>query len=612
MKQRLRLLFYFYVTLIAAFMVMKVAFMMYNADGRALSLGDYASVWAHGLTQDLSTTSYLAAPLLLVCIISVWTASRRLNTAAFVYCCVIAPVLALILVSDCILYDFWQFKIDFTIFNYMGHSSNVTGNITTGFLIVAIVVVAALAGAILFALYKVTMPRFDACKKKAATLAVLAAVGGLMFLAVRGGLGRSTMNPGHPYFSSNQFLNHSAVNPAFCLFYSTLKDINGGNIDKLYQYYKDGERKQLFDALEYSTQSDSTASLLTTNRPNVVIVLMEGLGAPFMEPLGGKPSITPNLNSLSREGVFFTRCYANSYRTDRGTVCTFSGYPAFPDFSVMKITRNASRLPSIARSLADQGYSTSWLYGGDKNFTNANSYLLATGYEKVMGIEHFPSSVRETHSWGVTDHIVLDTLYHQIVRRCKDSKPYFMTCQTLASHEDWVVPYSRIKGDPMANAMAYLDNSIGTLVNRLKKSPAWNNLLLIFVPDHGIAYPEGMTESNSEKYHIPILWTGGAVKAPATVDRICNQTDLAATLLGQLGISHKQFAFSRDVLSATYTYPCAIHTFNHGVCFIDSTGTTVEDLTSGQTIVDTPTPSTLRLKKAHAFLQTAINDFKKK
>ena len=175
-----------------------------------------------------------------------------------------------------------------------------------------------------------------------------------------------------------------------------------------------------------------------------------------------------------------------------------------------------------------------------------------------------------------------------------------------------MVPYSRIKGDPVANAMAYLDNSIGTLVNRLKKSPAWNNLLLIFVPDHGIAYPEGMTESNSEKYHIPILWTGGAVKAPATVDRICNQTDLAATLLGQLGISHKQFAFSRDVLSATYTYPCAIHTFNHGVCFIDSTGTTVEDLTSGQTIVDTPTPSTLRLKKAHAFLQTAINDFKKK
>ncbi len=609
MKQRLRFLAYFYLTLLVTFAIMKVAFMVYNTDGRLITANDYFNVLANGLTQDLSTTSYLALLPWLLSIVSVWTTSRKLNMVVFAYCCIIAPVLSAILISDCILYDFWQFKIDFSIFNYMGRSSNVTGNTSTLFLVVAVVIMVALSAAMLFALYKVTMRRFEPCKKKALTAAAFVVVGGLMFLAIRGGLGRSTMNTGRAYFSSDQFLNHSAVNPAFSLFYSTLKS---DNFDNLYNYYSQKECDHTFKSLEYSTMSVGGDSLLTTQRPNVVIVLMEGLGAPFVETLGGKTDITPNINKLSHEGVFFTQCYANSYRTDRGTVCTFSGYPAFPDFSVMKMTRKASHLPSIASALLKHGYSTSWLYGGDKNFTNTNSYLLATGYEKVTDIEHFPSSVRKTHSWGVTDHIVLDTLYNHIMQLNSAKKPFLITCQTLASHEDWTVPYHRFKNDPEANAMAYLDNSIGTLVNRLKKTNVWDNLLLILVPDHGIAYPEEMSESNPEKYHIPLLWTGGAVKAARMENRICNQTDLAATLLGQLGISHSQFRFSRDVFSHSYTYPCAIHTFNHGVSFIDSTGVTVEDLTSGKTIADSPTPSPQRIKKAHAFLQTAIIDFRKK
>ena len=49
-------------------------------------------------------------------------------------------------------------------------------------------------------------------------------------------------------------------------------------------------------------------------------------------------------------------------------------------------------------------------------------------------------------------------------------------------------------------------------------------------------------------YHIPLLWLGGAVKQPMQVDKIMNQTDLAATLLGQLGLEHTAFTFSRNVL----------------------------------------------------------------
>ena len=161
--------------------------------------------------------------------------------------------------------------------------------------------------------------------------------------------------------------------------------------------------------------------------------------------------------------------------------------------------------------------------------------------------------------------------------------------------------------------MAYLDDCIGKLVTRLKASPAWNNLLLIILPDHSISYPAGITEANPERNRIPIIWTGGAVRKPRRVEAICNQTDLAATLLGQLGIPHSDFSFSRDVLSSSYTYPCAVHTFSGGISFIDSTGYIVEDLNAKKIIKSERTVKGKNkedfLSLPHAYLQHTITDF---
>ena len=95
------------------------------------------------------------------------------------------------------------------------------------------------------------------------------------------------------------------------------------------------------------------------------------------------------------------------------------------------------------------------------------------------------------------------------------------------------------------------------------------------------------------------------MRAPRVVTKLCNQTDVAATLLGQMGIDHSQFTFSRDVLSQTYTYPLAIHTWPEGYTFIDSTGTTIFDLNSQSVSKVTPDPKGDRLRKVKAFMQKA-------
>jgi phosphoglycerol transferase MdoB-like AlkP superfamily enzyme len=565
------------------------------------------------LPLDLSTAGYLTGIPLLVSLVAAWIPGTWEKKVLRPYFAIAALALSIVLIVDCALYSFWGFKLDATVWNYIDSPKGAFQSVSLGFAVLGIAVILAFALAVYTLLDKMSFEWF--CRRPTKQVSAfslshslcrtgaLILLGGLFFLAIRGGVGRSTMNIGYVYYSDRQFLNHSAVNPAFSLIYSSLKV---KKFDKLYQYNAPRQQQALMDSLSVSTETRDALPLLNTRRPNVLVVLMEGFCSAFIDELGGEKGVTPEFSQLCREGVIFEHCYANSFRTDRGTVCALSGYPSFPQISVMKLPEKSRNLPSIARSLRRSGYTTDFLYGGDINFTNMKSYLLATGYEKAIGYEHFPVADRTTHAWGVTDAIAFDTLYYRLLAR-KGSGPWFTTFLTLASHEPWVVPYHRIKNNERANAMAYTDHCIGQFIGRLKRTPLWKNLLVVFVADHGIGY-KGLTEADEHRYRIPLLWVGGAVKGPKRISVICNQTDLPATLLGQLGIAHTDYRFSRDVMSATYRRPFAFHTFDNGFSFIDASGYTVYDLTSGRTVTDKPRPSARRVTLGKAFLQQCITD----
>ncbi|MBP5360126.1 MAG: LTA synthase family protein [Bacteroidaceae bacterium] len=624
MKARLKYIGLFFIIIITTFLMIKVVFMLYNSGSNDFGVADVFTVLWRGLPLDLSTASYMTSVPLLISIVSLWVGGRWPQLATKTYCYIIAPLLALIVVTDTVLYKFWQFKLDATIFNYIDDLQGVTSSVSAWFVIIAILAIAAIAALTLLALRRVWIAarRLEPVARHIRDLIILLLVGGVLFLLGRGGIGRSTMNVGYVYYSQNQFLNHSAVNPVFSLLSSSFKV---QDFEELYHFYDTATCDSIFAQMHYETLSVDTDTLLTTTRPDILLIVMEGCGSVFFTP-----TITPNLCRLADEGIYFSRCYANSFRTDRGLVSTLSGYPAFPDISVMKLAEKARTLPSIARTLAANGYTTDFLYGGDINFTNTKGYLLSTGYQQVRGYETFPASVRHSHSWGVQDHIVLDTLYNMfqsltlqgsraarqwsrhrrgLALRSRESEAArFITCLTLSSHEDWQVPYRRITDDQIANSMAYLDDSIGKLVARLKASPMWGNLLLIILSDHSISYPAGITEANPERNRIPVIWTGGAVSGPRRIDALCNQTDLAATLLGQLRLTHADFTFSRDVLSSSYSYPCAVHTFSGGITLIDTAGHVVRELGVNSENSGAKKEKSL-YRKAKAYLQKTMQDF---
>ena len=599
MLQRILYLLKTYLLTMLFFFIAKVVFMFYNSN-QDFSGYDIINVLWHGLSLDLSTSLYIIIIPFLVCAVSIWTGMTKvLRITLSVYYSLVGIVMMLAFVADTCLYEFWLFKLDSLCLQYLETPTEAMASVSTGYIIIRLIVI--ILGAILV-WWAYTHPQWStnpSHHRITESVVALLCIP-LIIIGIRGGLGESTTNIGQVYYSQNQFLNHSAVNPVFNFIDSFDK------ADANYHFMDDKECNQLISSL-YNTQSIDCDTLLNTQKPNIIIILLEGCGGEFTE-IGGRTDITPNLNKLAKEGIYFTNCYGNSWRTDRGTLCALSGYPSFPTMSVMKIPSKSRSLPNIARTLQQQrGYNTSYLYGGDINFTNMRSYLISGGFENLTWMKDYSAEEQKTAQWGVRDDITFKTLYQMTT---KAEQPFLIGFSTLSSHVPWDVPIHHFD-DEIINSFYYLDQCVGDFINKLRKSATWKNTLVIMLPDHGIPY-NGIDETSPSLNHIPMIWVGGAIKGPKRIEQVCNQTDLPATLLGQLGINHDEFSFSRDVLSSSYTMPFATHTYDDGFSMVDSTSFVCYDFISNKVIAENGKKSERLLKYGKAILQAASKDFQER
>lgn len=606
MKCRSKFLIKTYLWTMLVFIIAKIVFMLACREGHAFTVGDIYDVVAHGLTLDLSTALYFFIIPFLISMTSVWIRIPKWLT--YGYFILISLAFSLAFVADTSLYPFWGFKLDASCLQYLETPTEAVASVSTGYLVVRLIAFCFIVAMISGGYYWLTKKQINLIcparqanilsrlTKTALHLIMIPAI----IIGIRGGIGESTTNIGQVYYSQDQFLNHSAVNPVFSFLYSLGHQI--GDTSE-YEFFSDDECREIVERV-YTTESINTDTLLNTRQPDILIILLESAGEQFA-------SVMPYLQQLKQEGISFSRCYANSWRTDRGTVSALSGYPTFPSLSVMKMPEKSRTLPSIAGSLQHKGYQTTYLYGGDINFTNMRSYLVSTGWEQLVSMDDF--SIREQHTgqWGVRDDITFKRLSQLIQSHHQSQHHYLIGYSTLSSHEPWDVP-TKTNADEALNAFAYLDQCLKDFIEPLRQTPAWQNLLIVMLADHGINYRDIDMQKPLQKNHIPMVWVGGAVKAPRQIDKLCNQSDLAATLLNQLGLPHSEFSFSRDVLSSSYSYPTAVNNYYNAQWIADSTGNILYDFDAHHFVVNECSDADRLLRVSKAILQTTTNDLKQR
>ena len=582
-----------YLTFVLAGAIQKPVFLIFHG-GEGLSAADWFEVIYHGLSMDCTVAGYLTAVPGLLMVAGIWLPHRAwLQQIMRGYNAVAAVLMSLAAVANIGLYGHWGFPLDVTpVFYFTSSPSAAAASATMGEIIGAIVGFLIYTDLIFMSLYlidkHITVDVW--CQRPVATLVGLLLVG-LLFIPIRGGFTVSTMNPGRAYYSQNNRPNHAAVNPFFSFLYSATHQADFGS---QFRYLDPEVADETFKAM--TANPTILTDTLFEGRPDIYLIIAESFSSHLLPSQGGE-AIAVRLDSLARNGVLFDNFYASSFRTDRALPAILGAIPGQPNTSLMKYISKTEGLPSLPRSLKDAGYALSYYYGGDINFTNMKSYLVNCGFEDIVCDRDFPVKER-TGKWGAHDHLLFDKVLAD-TKSSKDPAPQLRVIQTSSSHEPFEVPYTSHHRAPAANAFAYTDSCIGAFADSVSRLP--RKSLIVIVPDHYGCYPVNL-EGEPARHHVPLIFAGNALQHKGIrIHRHGSQTDLAATILGQLGIDATAFKFSRDML-ADIPAPFAFYSSPNAIALSDSTATATVDISTGSVDGD----STAAVK-AKAYIQTLYN-----
>lgn len=625
-----------YATFVVLFVLQKPLFLFLEKGSATQPVDNIftelpAVIW-HGLPLDLSMAGYLSVIPGFLSIAVVWLKRDLVKPIMNIYFIIVSLFITCSFLLNASLYPYWKYPLDSTpLFYFFTSPADAIASVSIWQVILSIVILIVLTIGVWFTLRmrgekrqqysryaygygglgSGKRNRFDDFDRhRGRTSIILLLLTGLLFLPIRGGITVSTMNTGQAYYSQNAYLNHSAVNPLFSLLESITHQ---EDFASQYRFMKDKEADKIFATMT-STSDENTYPLLNEatfkkGTPDILIVIMESFASDIMPSMGSYKDVAVCLDSIAQQSILFTRFYANSFRTDRGMVSILSGYPAQPTTSIMRYPRKTSQLPSIARNLAKyKNYKTTYYYGGDADFCNMRSYLVSQGYQHIISDANFPIEDKLS-KWGVPDHILAAKMMEDIKAQQNEKRPMLRILQTSSSHEPFEVPYHRLK-DKRLNAFAYTDSVMGAIVREYRKLPRWKNTLIVFVPDHVGGYKEQLNDHDRSRYQIPLILAGGAISRPMKVGIIGSQHDIAATLLGQLGVEHREFTFSKNMMSDA-TPKFAFFAVNDAFGIVSEENSLIYDNRAKRIVYDKGEKG-FNLKRGQAYLQKLYDDLAKK
>ena len=547
----------FYLFWLIFFFITRVTFEIYFYKKlKIASLKEIIESFLYAIRLDLSTAAYIAIPPLIISLV-IWFipngSIKAIWSRVYIWVCLI--LVCFLTILDLNIFTEWGTKVNYRVFDSIIHqfseaiassgSSPIALCVTIGVIMLAIGIY--LGERMLQ--YKYIPPKGTILYK----LGVSAVLIFVNVFFIRGGLQDSPINQSMSYFSSKQILNQSALNTEWNLFDNIFENLKA--IHNPYLYFEPKFADSLSRSL-YKDKSDTTLHILTTNRPNIVIFQLESFTADVIESLGGDKGVCPHFEEFIKSGVLCDSIYSAGDRTDKGIIAILSGFPSQAVRTIITDNAKQEKLPALPQTLISAGYHTSFFYGGEVEYMNFKSYMLTHKIEHITSEDSFEHRFIDT-KWGVDDGKLFETHVDYLN---KEGQPFFSLVETLTNHEPFDMPAKpHFPGDSVSNKFRstayYTDSVLNNYFNAAKKQDWYKNTLFILVADHGHRLPRNTNESYMpSKYHIPLLFMGGAIKEQyrgMKIHKLGGQTDIAASILGQLNLPYGDYKWSKDLFNPT-------------------------------------------------------------
>ena len=298
----------------------------------------------------------------------------------------------------------------------------------------------------------------------------------------------------------------------------------------------------------------------TEVKPNVILICIESFSAEFMESFGNTEKLTPFLDNLANESVFFTNLYATGTRTIRGMEALTLSVPPTPGNSIVRRPNN-SNLYSIASIFKQKDYDLNFIYGGDGYFDNMNTFFGGQGFTIVdrnrgnplsdnintQRINIEDSEVTFENAWGICDEDTFKKTIKIADESHNNNKPFFDFIMTTSNHKPYSFPVNKIDypQGKRESVVRYTDYAIQKFIEEAKTKPWFKNTVFVIVADH-CASSAGKWELNIDKHHIPAMIYNLNIPAIKHA-KLVSQIDIMPTLFGYLNWTYTTSLYGKDV-----------------------------------------------------------------
>jgi phosphoglycerol transferase MdoB-like AlkP superfamily enzyme len=603
------------------FDIQRITFSFHNWEKlSSIGFGEWLLAFVHSIRLDLAMGAFLSILPLILIICWLGTGLKWLRFAfvgvlflELVICCAIHA-------GEVNAYTEWNHKLTTRVFTHLLNPDEVVrtadGGMTIWFIIYFIIEL--LLGYLLF---RWLLPTPDQYVSKNTRWFVRlpvglfsgAALSGSLLVLGRGGIQPIPINIDAAYYSKDYVANDLSVNSVYFFMKSFLL-YNKSEIGAMFPMIPEAQaRKELKDFFHYPQKHDNY--ILETERPNIVVIVLESWTAHGVGCITGKKGATPYFDKLSKEGLLFTRFYATGGTSEVGNSSLFSGYPALPEISISMQPDKHRKLPSFNKDLKKWGYTSHYLFSGDLKYGNIGGYFMDHGFDVVEDENNFPSSLKR----GKLNYYDED-LYKLLIKKIDHTKGPFLHCAfTGSTHSPYDFPNrgtQRWRGSEaqFMSSLFYADHCLHRFIKACKKKKWYKNTLFVFVADHGHASPEVKNPNLGAYYHIPLLIYGEPLKKEwkgKRVEKIGSQADLVRTLLYQMGGDFQRYTWGKDLLNPQAP-EFALHTINRGFGWITPQGNFSYHMDTKQFMDNNMPESALQKarKRCHSYLSLNYYEYK--
>jgi len=549
---------------LAGFAILRAEFFIRAWGLMDHTLFEWIYIFGQGFIYDIAFISYFYIPfvILLLFLPNKWLHNVFFKVLTQITTSLILYGLCFNAIAEWFFWDEFGVRFNFISVDYLIYRREVTDNIMQSYPVFWILHILFILTAVLFYFLRAPLIKAISVKENFSQRAVIA-----ICLLLIPGMAFLFLNQSQRSFSDNNYVNELASNGPYQLFAA----FRNNTLDYR-QFYETGDDRTLSHILKEQVDNQNNQyhseglyniyRRIEEKEPpkklNVILISVESLSAKFLTRFGEQKNITPFMDDWFKKGMLFTNFYATGTRTIRGLEAITLSIPPTPGRSIVKRPDNGN-MYSLGKVFKDEGYDTTFLYGGRGYFDNMNAFFSGNGYRIVDQNDLRDAEVTFKNAWGVADEDLYNRTIYEANQAHNSKRPFFFHIMTVSNHQPYTFSEGKIDlvpgeggiGSGRAGGIKYTDYALSQLIKKAKKQPWFDDTVFVVVADH-CAASAGKIGLPVKKYHIPLFIYAPKHIEAGEIDLLSSQIDIAPTLLSLLHFSYDNFFFGKNILALDF------------------------------------------------------------